>query len=130
MLFNGVSTNGSNALLVQFGISSGYDTASYNSASTFYQGVGPYAAPLRYSGGIGIQYTSAPTALYGVMECTLMDATNNIWVAHGNFSTSSGDYLYMSAGGKSLSGTLDRIRLTSVGGTDTFDAGSLNILWG
>ena len=130
MCFNGVSTNGTNALLLQFGISSGYDTTGYNSASTYYQGIAPFSSPIRYSSGIGIQYANTTTTLYGVMECTLMDASNNIWVVHGNFSTSSGDYLYMSAGGKSLSGTLDRVRLTTVGGTDAFDAGSLNILWG
>jgi hypothetical protein len=28
-----------------------------------------------------------------------------------------------------LSGTLDRIRITTVNGTDTFDAGSINILY-
>jgi hypothetical protein len=29
----------------------------------------------------------------------------------------------------SLSGTLDRIRLTTVNGSDTFDAGSINIIY-
>jgi hypothetical protein len=29
----------------------------------------------------------------------------------------------------SLSGALDRIRLTTVNGTDTFDAGSVNIMY-
>jgi hypothetical protein len=28
-----------------------------------------------------------------------------------------------------LSGTLDRVRITTVNGTDTFDAGSINILY-
>jgi hypothetical protein len=28
-----------------------------------------------------------------------------------------------------LSGTLDRVRITTVNGTDTFDAGSVNILY-
>jgi hypothetical protein len=35
-----------------------------------------------------------------------------------------------SCGGlKSLSGVLDRIRITTVNGTDTFDAGSINIMY-
>jgi len=33
------------------------------------------------------------------------------------------------AGTKTLSATLDRIRLTTVNGTDTFDAGSVNIMY-
>jgi hypothetical protein len=32
-------------------------------------------------------------------------------------------------GSKALSGTLDRIRITTVNGTDTFDAGTINILY-
>jgi hypothetical protein len=32
-------------------------------------------------------------------------------------------------GSVTLSGTLDRVRITTVSGTDTFDAGSINILY-
>jgi hypothetical protein len=33
------------------------------------------------------------------------------------------------AGSKSLSGVLDRVRITTVNGTDTFDAGKINIIY-
>ena len=33
------------------------------------------------------------------------------------------------SGTVTLSGTLDRVRITTVNGTDTFDAGSINILY-
>jgi len=33
------------------------------------------------------------------------------------------------AGSISLGGTLDRVRITTVNGTDTFDAGTINILY-
>jgi hypothetical protein len=32
-------------------------------------------------------------------------------------------------GSVSLSGTLDRVNITTVGGTDTFDAGTINIMY-
>jgi hypothetical protein len=35
----------------------------------------------------------------------------------------------MSASVVGLSGTLDRVRITTVNGTDTFDAGVINLLW-
>jgi hypothetical protein len=35
----------------------------------------------------------------------------------------------MMTGNVILSGTLDRVRITTVNGTDTFDAGSINILY-
>jgi hypothetical protein len=38
-------------------------------------------------------------------------------------------YVYVGGGNISLSGVLDRVRLTTVNGTDTFDAGSVNILY-
>ena len=34
-----------------------------------------------------------------------------------------------SSGTITLSGALDRVRITSSNGTDTFDAGSINIMW-
>jgi hypothetical protein len=33
------------------------------------------------------------------------------------------------SGGVALGGALDRVRITTVNGTDTFDAGSINILY-
>jgi hypothetical protein len=37
--------------------------------------------------------------------------------------------VYIGGGSVTLSGTLDRVRITTVGGTDTFDAGSINIMY-
>ena len=39
------------------------------------------------------------------------------------------DYVFVSGGSKTTSATLDRIRITTTGGTDTFDAGTINILY-
>jgi len=36
---------------------------------------------------------------------------------------------HVTAGSISLAAVLDRIRITTVNGTDTFDAGSINILY-
>jgi hypothetical protein len=33
------------------------------------------------------------------------------------------------SGKKTLSGTLDRVRITTVNGTDAFDAGTINIMY-
>jgi hypothetical protein len=59
----------------------------------------------------------------------LLDAATYLWVATvvGGYSTSA--TLLHGGGSKALSATLDRIRLTTVGGTNTFDAGSVNILY-
>ena len=54
---------------------------------------------------------------------------SNIWAANGVFATSNAGQVYPCAGSVSLSGTLDRVRITTVNGTDTFDAGTINIMW-
>jgi hypothetical protein len=58
---------------------------------------------------------------------TITRVSGTTWVSsHALFSGASG-----SGGGTSpaLSGTLDRIRITTVNGTDTFDAGTINIMY-
>jgi hypothetical protein len=54
----------------------------------------------------------------------------NLWTAcHNAASGASVNRLALGSGSKTLSGTLDRVRITTVNGTDTFDAGSINILY-
>jgi hypothetical protein len=52
----------------------------------------------------------------------------NTWIAAG-LLTSDNPAILWTGGNVSLSGTLDRVRITTVNGTDTFDAGSINILY-
>lgn len=46
----------------------------------------------------------------------------------GITTDTSGATTVQTSGVKTLSGILDRVVITTVGGTDTFDAGSVNIL--
>jgi len=50
------------------------------------------------------------------------------WVCYGALYVDASGLNTLS-GIKTLSGTLDRVRITTVNGTDTFDAGSINILY-
>jgi peptide methionine sulfoxide reductase MsrA len=58
----------------------------------------------------------------------LTNVTSNVWAMSANISRGDG-VMTVAAGYISLSGTLDRVRITTVNGTDTFDAGSINILY-
>jgi hypothetical protein len=58
---------------------------------------------------------------------TLMNAATFLWAAHGNIGLSNSASLIATAGVKALSAVLDRVRITTVNGTDAFDAGSVNI---
>ena len=60
---------------------------------------------------------------------TLVKVSDHIWVANGFFSGVTNTTTYFTSGSKSISGALDRVRITSVSGTANFDAGSINILY-
>jgi hypothetical protein len=53
----------------------------------------------------------------------------NTWTLQGMASESANTALIFVAGAKSLAGTLDRVRITTVNGTDVFDVGAINILY-
>jgi hypothetical protein len=123
VMFNGVSTNGSSPLLVQVG-SGSFTTNGYaGAASNITTGVNSSS----YTAGCGLmQGNGASAAFRGNLIIT--NFTSNSWVFSGNGSFSSAETLIF-ASNITLSGTLDRIRITTVNGTDTFDAGSINILY-
>lgn len=129
----GVSTNGTALLQFQLGDSGGLETGSYSSnafGATNAALVGTTAAA--NTGGFVIHSANSAntTAWHGSMTFTLVDAATNTWAGHGVFHTSGATVACFScAGTKSLSATLDRITLTTTG-SDTFDAGTMNILYG
>jgi hypothetical protein len=123
VMFNGVSTNGTSEPLIQIGAGS-VDAASYSCASTTMNsgGVGHSS----YTTGYGIRSTLAANTIWGHLVLTTIGS--NIWVASGTFGYGVPGNT-VTGGTKTLSGTLDRVRITTVNGTDTFDAGSVNILY-
>lgn len=130
VMFNGVSTNGVSRTQLQLGsgsiITSGYQSL----AST----VGVAANTTTSSGVItsglvldGYVPTSAQLRLGNI---TILNQSLNTWVASGSLGDISATFGATNcAGNTTLSGVLDRIRLTTVNGTDTFDAGSVNVLY-
>lgn len=119
VLFNGVSTTGSNSYAIQLG-SGSVDATSYTSTA-----INAAGAVTTATTGFHIPSFSSANLNTGIMRLVRM--TGNTWVSEHIVSNAS--QVYHGSGVKSLSGTLDRIRLTTIGGTDTFDAGSINILY-
>ena len=123
--FNGVSTNGTNVLLLQIGdgsiITSGYNASSGNVFGTNQTGV------INSSNGFPVSSSGAALIRYG--HFVLTNISGNGWVVSHVFGESAGAGNCFGAGFLSLSGVLDRVRITTVGGTDTFDAGAINIMW-
>lgn len=127
--FVGVSTSGTSALMVQIGDSGGVETSGYLGTAGQFANAGANAS-VNYTTGFGaVTGLEAASVVHGAMTLTLQNAATFTWVASGTIGFSNATGSAFSAGSKSLTATLDRVRLTTVGGSDTFDAGSVNILW-
>jgi len=126
VMFNNVGTNGTSNLLIQIG-SGSVTVTGYLSAA--------------FSSNIGNAGSTAGFILTGDNEvtnnhhghCVITLFSGNLYVQSGviaNTTNPSGNGAASVSGGNvTLSGTLDRVRITTVNGTDTFDAGSINILY-
>jgi len=126
VMFNGVSTNGTTSVLVQLGSGSFTTTGYTSSSSVNATGV----AAVNSTSGFIQNYSgndSASATRCGSVSLSLLGS--NAWAAFGVVGLSNVACTTMIGGSVTLSGTLDRVRITTVNGTDTFDAGSINILY-
>ena len=125
VMFSGVSTNGlSTPWLIQIGDSGGIETSGY------------LGSGIRNTGAINSTTSfplsvdnSAAVLLNGSITIVLINSSTNLWAASGVFGTSNAAEVISVAGSKPLSATLDRVRITTTNGTDTFDAGTINIMY-
>jgi len=126
VMFNGISTNGFSIPLIQVGAGS-VTTSGYLGAATAYAG-GSTGSAANFTTGFAIgNFNSAANIRHGAL--ILNNISGNIWSCNGTIALSDSAGAGSSAGTISLAGTLDRVRITTVNGTDTFDAGSINILY-
>ena len=124
VMFSGVSTNGSSAIQIQLGTSSGPAITGYNSSAFTYN---TGAATSSTSGLVVDQSVGATFTRYG--SVTISNLSQNIWVSHGMFTLIGTGYNTPSAGGVTLAATLTSVRVTTISGTDIFDAGTINIMY-
>ena len=125
VMLNGVSTNGTSNLLIQLGYQSPVTSTGYNSYGMNFgsaSGTGTNS-----TAGFIVKIASAAAINSGLF--TISTLGSNVWVMQGMVGDATNTNGYITSGGVTLSGTLDRIRITTVNGTDTFDAGSINILY-
>ena len=120
VMFNGVSTNGTSNIQIQSG-SGSIETTGYVSQS------GNRGGEVNSTAGFVTTNSIAAASLMGG-SVVLTTLGSNVWTGTGiiNGGNSIPNFC---AGYKTFSGTIDRIRITTVNGTDTFDAGTINILY-
>jgi hypothetical protein len=125
VMFSGISTNGTSNPMMQIGTSAGVEATGYLGAAGF---VGAATAAGNFTTGFGLSFgTAATSTFHGVALLTGMGS--NLWAFGFSGGYSSGANSISAGGAKTLAGALDRVRITTVNGTDTFDAGTINILY-
>lgn len=127
MHFNGVSLSGSSSILVQLGDSGGIEPTGYTAGGVAI-GTGSTTGNTS-TAGFYIQVGSAANVVHGSLVISLVDAASFLWIASGAGAFSNAPAGWTSGGSKSTSAAMDKIRLTTVNGTDTFDAGSVTITY-
>jgi len=128
VMLNGVSTNGTSNLQVQLGTSGGVQTSGYLGSGGYFSSGGA-SSVANFTTGFGWVNPAASAVSVGAIVITLFDSATGLWIASGSLGRTDNQANISIGGNKTLSGTLDRIRITTINGTDTFDAGSINILY-
>ena len=123
--FDGVSSNGTTNLLVQLGTGSTPTTSGYAGNSVFSWASG--VVPVSSTAGIPIFNNAASYNHYGQLVFT--NISNNTWLASGQFVTAGVQGSTLSGGTVTLAGVLNYLRVVATNGTDTFDAGSINVFF-
>lgn len=120
VVFNGVSTNSTDDMIVQLGDNGGIEITGYLSYATDFGGI------QAFTNGFGLTRSYSATSLNnGTLVLTKI--SGNIWVANGNIGNATA--VSSSVGTKTLSDTITQIRISTEGGAGVFDAGSVNIMY-
>jgi hypothetical protein len=125
VMFDQVSTNGASLAKLQIGSAAGgFASSGYNAAAwTTYSSNGTQTTYFP------LENLSSGAAMSRCGSVVLTNLSGNIWTLTGGMMSLSGPYSANLYGSATISSTLDRIRITTANGTDTFDAGSINILY-
>ena len=126
VMFSGVSTSSTSNLLIQVGtggtptyVTTGYvillSNISVSAVST-----------TQFTNGFQ-NSTAANSAFYG--NLVLTNLTGNTWTGGGSLIDYTNSRTGVTNGSIALGAVLTAVRITTVNGTDTFDAGSINILY-
>jgi hypothetical protein len=127
VMLSGVSTNGTSRYRFQLGSSAGVVTSGYTGSNSVF-GTTTLSTNSQ-TAGFDILSDAAANTHDGLIQFVLLNPTTNIWVGTGGFARGNSNVTYITSGSITLPGALDRVRLTTLSGTDTFDAGSINILY-
>lgn len=124
----GISGSGTSPYIIQIGDASAYKTASYYGTSG-YVTAAAQGASLMTSGFQFVSAVAAGTTIHGIAVLSLINSSTNEWGFAFTGGQSDTAAVIFGGGTVLLTSALTRLKLTTIGGTDTFDAGSFNIMY-
>lgn len=125
LLFNKVSTNGTALPRVRLGTGGVLATSGYESQSST---MTTAVVTTGSTAGFDVFSNTAPYEITG--KLSFDNLSGNLWICSGVLGFGSSLSATSTIGGLvTLGGVLDTLRLTTSNGTDTFDGGSINLLY-
>ena len=123
---SGVSMSGTSNLRFRIGPVAGVETSGYLGTSV---GFGATTlASVQFTAGFDVNDGgTAASVRNGSFVFSLLDAATNTWSMSGTQGQSNTNNASFIGGSKPLAGVLSVLSMTTTNGTDTFDAGSINI---
>lgn len=121
IMFSEISTNGTSRVQFLLGTVGGIKVGSYKFVGS------TNGANLTATSGFVTPGTSAADLKSGVYELKLLG--DNIWMLLGAATADGTSNTTVVTGSKSLGDVLTQLRMTTVNGTDIFDAGTISISW-
>jgi hypothetical protein len=129
VMLNGVSLSSTAFLLVQLGVGGTAANSGYLAGQTYVLTSGVGSGGSTSTSGFPIQAGAASYTINGSIAFNLLNASSYIWTGSGVFyNQTTAIYISSVAGVVTLSGVCNMVRITSTS-TDTFDAGSINIIY-
>ncbi len=128
VMLSGVSTSGTSPVQIQLGTGTTptYTTSGYLGSVTTSVGS---SATSNISSGFTFNSTADTASFVRHGFLTITNVSSNIWAGNGILGLSNEARIIFLGGSISLAAALTAVRITTVNGTDTFDAGTINIMW-
>jgi len=126
LMFNSVSADAADDLIIQLGDSGGIEATDYGTLSAECE-ADSVDLETNTAGFQVSQNQAAAVTAHGMIILCLSDASTNTWMGMSMIS-SGGSKMSLGTTFKSLSAAITQLRLTSTAGTAVFDGGSFSVL--
>lgn len=123
--YKGLSTNGASNHLIQIGPVGGVEVSGYGGGACTPAVWAANAAGFLITALVGAAYD-----LTALATLALADAATNTWVLASAGIVATANTSSTAGGHKVLANTLNKVRITTANGADTFDAGAVSAMWG